>query len=359
MRSFLFLYLSLLSFTISIVTSCNQETKAITIKRAFYYWQSGSGILYQSDTKLLDTLGVEKLYMKFFELIPDENLSAIPSAKMSFNESDYHREMAISDKIEIIPVVYILNSVFTGIEENELDALADNTIHLLNKYLKERFYNERKINEIQIDCDWTKSTGSIYFRFLQILKQKSAKKISCTLRLYPYKYRQSMGIPPVDRVMLMCYNLVNPLQNPDMNSILQPEELEKYLTGNEAYPLPIDISLPVFSYHQWYRNGRFMGLLENVLDDKQNHLKPESNLWYLATHDFHNDGYHFIKAGDRIKIEKINTEILNKTIALLNEYIDFRDDITVTLFHLHDNVLNNFTHHDLENIYSFTGNSHP
>ncbi|MBK7469002.1 MAG: hypothetical protein IPJ43_20660 [Saprospiraceae bacterium] len=58
------------------------------------------------------------------------------------------------------------------------------------------------------------------FLFPTKLKSISDKEISATLRLYPYKYTDNMGVPPVDKVMLMCYNLLNPLENLKQNSIL-------------------------------------------------------------------------------------------------------------------------------------------
>lgn len=59
--------------------------------------------------------------------------------------------------------------------------------------------------ELQIDCDWTAGTKDKYFRFLKKFKELNpGKTISVTVRMYPYKYKEKLGVPPVDRAMLMC-----------------------------------------------------------------------------------------------------------------------------------------------------------
>ncbi|MEM0544143.1 hypothetical protein WFZ85_16275, partial [Flavobacterium sp. j3] len=93
--------------------------------------------------------------------------------------------------------------------------------------------------------------------FLKKLKEISKKEISCTLRLYPYKYPDKMGVPPVDKVMIMCYNLINPLENENKNSILDLAELESYLISVPKYHKHIVIAFPIYSWMQVYLNKRF------------------------------------------------------------------------------------------------------
>lgn len=111
-----------------------------------------------------------------------------------------------------------------------------------------------EFGEIQIDCDWTLKTKVNYFAFLNALKKISHKTISCTLRLYPFKYPEIMGTPPVDKATLMCYNLTKPLESENKNSILDNNELRSYLKNTEKYPIHLDIALPLFS--MMYQNGR-------------------------------------------------------------------------------------------------------
>ena len=137
---------------------------------------------------------------------------------------------------------------------------------VINKYCYYENYDKTKdkifdFNEIQIDCDWTKYSKEKYFYLLKKIKELSDKKLSCTLRLYPYKYPDIMGVPPVDKATLMCYNLIKPLSQQNKNSILDIEELKKYLNEKKSSPLHLDIVLPTFYWTQLYQNNQFVQLL--------------------------------------------------------------------------------------------------
>ena len=49
--------------------------------------------------------------------------------------------------------------------------------------------------------------------------------MSATIRLHQVKYRADTGVPPVDRGMLMAYNLLPPDQAGERSSILDNREL--------------------------------------------------------------------------------------------------------------------------------------
>ncbi|MBK9994583.1 MAG: glycoside hydrolase family 18 protein [Saprospiraceae bacterium] len=231
-----------------------------------------------------------------------------------------------------------------------MDALADNINFLINKYQKAEFKNF-SINEIQMDCDWTLKSKENYFYFLQKLKSISDKEISATLRLYPYKYTDNMGVPPVDKVMLMCYNLLNPLENLSKNSILDLEELKSYLINVQPYPKHVDIALPIYSWAQVYHNEIFSAIL--YTDNKQLMpiIKEEKPLWYSVTQDKVIDDT-YLRIGDKIKYENIDAAKIKEAIVLLKKYIHFNKNTTVTLFHLDEDQFNKFTNEELTTFYT-------
>jgi hypothetical protein len=194
--------------------SCSPN-KIEKVERAFYYWKSDES-LHREDIQLCRNLGVEKLYLKFFEVNYSAELGAFPDSKVNF----WRYGLEDDDLIKVIPVVYIRNNVFKEVNQKEIEDLAKNIDFLITKYLDEKFRSLPQVQEYQIDCDWTLTTKDNYFYFLKKLKSISNRRISCTLRLYPYKFPDKMGVPPVDRATLMCYNLINPLENRDLNSIL-------------------------------------------------------------------------------------------------------------------------------------------
>lgn len=325
--------------------SCTNH-KIENVERAFYFWKSNSN-LSEEEGKVCDSLGVKKLYIKFFEVNYNEERGSFPESKTSWWGSYYEN----SRFNEVVPTVYLRNVVFLKSTREELDILADNVNYLISKYSEERFKEGTVMNEYQMDCDWTLKTKDNYFYFLNKLKVLSGKQISCTLRLYPYKYPEKMGVPPVDKVTLMCYNLLNPLQNPTKNSILDLSELRSYLNVDKKYPKHLDIALPVFSWAQVYHNGRFSEVLYTNAKNLKGILKQQSSLWYIVTHDtVINDTY--LRDGDKIKYEEMDAEKIKEAITLLKKNIDFDKNTTVALFDLNENHLQNFTNEELSSFYS-------
>ncbi|MFD2600573.1 hypothetical protein [Flavobacterium suzhouense] len=328
----------------AVVASCSH--KAEHVEKAFYYWKNNEYSFSESERNLLESTGVKKMYVKFFEVEKNEVMGNIPVAK-----TELHMYNNMED-VNLVPTVYIRNEVFKGCTKQSLDLLADNVNFLINKYRTDyKFKNIQKVDEYQMDCDWTISTKDNYFYFLKRLKELSQKKISCTLRLYPYKYPDKMGVPPVDRVMLMCYNLIKPLEDHERNSILDNKEFSAYLDTDEKYPLHIDIALPVYSWVQVYQNNHFQKLLYTDTKSIKAILKPEKDFWYQVQNDtVINDFY--LRQGDKIKIEEIGGEQLKGAIDIIKKRVKLDKSITVSLFHLDDEQLKSYSNEEIKGFYS-------
>lgn len=343
-RQYLILFV-LITVCLIPLFSCKYKRVRV-LDRAFYYWKSDA-FINNNEIAKCDSLYVNKLYVKFFEVNNNIERGNFPEAKTNW----YDRYGDGSTFREIVPTVYLRNVVFLNSSKADLDILADNVNFLIKKYCEEKFQDSTRVEEFQMDCDWTPKTKDKYFYFLKKLKAISQKEISCTLRLYPYKYREKMGVPPVDRATLMCYNLLNPLQNPRKNSILDLEELRSYLNVKEEYPLRLDIALPVYSWAQVYHNERFSGVLYTNTNQLKSILKQEKMLWYTVTKDtVINDQY--LRVGDKIKYEEIDTQKIKTAIKLLKNSMDFDDNTTIALFHLDEEQLNNFTNAQLSDFYA-------
>ena len=342
-----FLFVLAISVIVQI-TSCTQS-KIENVERAFYYWKSNS-YLSDNEKKICDSLDVKKLYIKFFEVNFNEERGNFPEAK-----TDWWGRYSEGNKFsEIVPTVYLQNVVFLKSSKKDLEVLADNVNFLISKYCNEKFREGTVMNEFQMDCDWTLKTKNNYFYFLKKLKAISGKQISCTLRLYPYKYPNKMGVPPVDKVTLMCYNLLNPIENPDKNSILDLSELKSYLNVREKYPKHLDIALPVYSWAQVYHNERFSGVLYTNTKKLKSILTQEKPLWYSVKQDtVINNTY--LRIGDKVKYEEIDSEKIKGAITLLKKNIDFDKNTTIALFHLDEEQLNNFTNEELSDFYTDFG----
>jgi len=337
----------LLAFS-AVFFSCSH--KAEHVERAFYYWKNNEYELTGGERQLLDALKIRKMYLKCFEVEYNDVMGGIPIAKSRMHEPYYYDDEKRHDSINVIPAVYIKNEVFLKSSRQELDTLAANVDFLAVKYIK--IYKKGiKVKELQIDCDWTLKSRDNYFYFLNKLKKISGKQISCTLRLYPYKYPDKMGVPPVDKATLMCYNLINPLASKNQNSILDVDELSKYLNKRRKYKLHLDIALPVFSWAQLYQNNRFKAIIypEDILNDKSfKRLKP---FWYEVNKDTVIDDF-YLREGDVVKFETIKDKNISDAIAIIKKNIVFTDTTTITLFHLDDKQLKKYSYETLSGFYS-------
>lgn len=333
-------------FLLIAVTTCACKTKPVVL-RSFYFWKSNNYYLLNAEKEYLDTLHIQKLYVKVFEVGNDRVWGNAPVSKTSLRINKWD-----SVNAEIIPVVFLKNEVLHHISKVALDSLADNVNHLCRKILQERF--ERGYSEIQIDCDWTQSTKDSYFYFLKKLKILSGKAISVTLRLYPYKYPDKMGIPPADRATLMCYNLVNALENQSKNSILEINELRQYLSKNRKYPIHLDIALPAYSWMLVYQNGQFRGVISQQNENIITKLELVKPLWYEVFRDTVIDEY-YLRRGDKIKYETVSPVVLQQAIELIKSSSILDDSVIVSIFHLDEHKLNNFSYETLDSVYTAFG----
>lgn len=325
--------------------SCTKENKVHKVERAFYYWKSDNSINYVESKLMLSQ--VNKVYVKFFEVDYSEAMGNYPYDKLE----SYNTILETNDKISIIPTVFIKNEIFKYNTTKDLDELADNIVFLIDKRCGEKLKSTAVANEIQIDCDWTKSTKEKYFYLLKKIKEVSKKQISCTLRLYPYKYRQAMGVPPVDKATLMCYNLVKPLTKSDKNSILDIDELKSYLDKKRSYPLHLDVALPVYSWSQLYQNNHFQKLVNVASSDLSGFTRKIKPMWYEVTKDtsLHWDDYY--RVADQIKCEEVSSETINEAITIIKNNVELDEDITVSLFDLDESVFTKYSHEEISRFY--------
>jgi hypothetical protein len=339
---------------LTVLSSCHHN-KIENIERAFYYWKSKEYGLNDDESKWFDTLNVKKLYVKFFEVKYDEAMGNIPISKNRLYIYNYKKK---DEEINnnVVPTVFIKNDVFIKSSKSEIDTLISNVEFLIKKYKKERFSTKNnEIKEIQFDCDWTLKSKENYFYFLREFQKKSNIDLSCTLRLYPYKYRTKMGIPPVKKVTLMCYNLIQPFENKSKNSILDIDELKSYLTVDEKYPLHMDIALPIFSWCHHYQYDQFQGFTNLKAEDLKKIATKKSDLWYEITKDsVINEVYY--RQGDKIKFEEVNENTVEDVVKILKGKVRFDKECTVILFHLDSDNLKSYNYEALDKFYTSFSN---
>ena len=330
-----------------IFLSCNISKKhePRTIERAFYFWKSVFKLSTQ-EKDVLTNLKVQNLYIKYFDV--DWNgprNTALPVAQLTAPDSFFLR----TTKLNIVPTVFITNETIFKINIYQTEALANKIIILVNS-LNSNF-GIKLINELQIDCDWTAGTKDKYFALLKFLQKKQNNiNFSSTIRLHQIKYLNKTGVPPVKKGMLMCYNMGNLSNINTSNSILDVDDLKKYIGDLQNYPLPLDVALPIFEWKVLFRNNVFKGILENMPDSllTQNIFSTKGNR-NKALIDTILYGYE-IKKNDIIRTEKSNYTAVLKTAKLISEKLS-GNTARVSFFHLDNLTLKKYKLHEMENIY--------
>lgn len=290
--------LILFLLSILIFSSCKEKEKPAL---SFYYWKTQFQLNF-AEKEVLEDHQIQKLYIRYFDIdIQTATLQTYPKAPIRFIDS-------IPAGMEIIPVIYIKNKVLENSSLPELDSLA----HLMLSMIQQ--INQiigKDAHEIQLDCDWTVSTADKYFHFIESLKTLFPHTISATIRLHQIKYPEMTGVPPVDKGVLMYYN-IGEISSDNQNSIYEKEIAKKYVKHLKNYPLPLDIALPIFAWGQQIRNNKVIKLLNKI---DINSFKNDSNFVALSEqklqtkHAFFKAGYYF-QENDIIKLEYITEKDL-------------------------------------------------
>lgn len=292
-----------------LILSCN---KSEDHPYTFYYWKTRLALNAQEKEVLYKTT-VPFLYTRFFDI----DKTGEKFQPVGVITKDHSFEL----KQKIVPVVFITNRSFLYIRKEEISFLARNIHQLIRKKITD--YHLNAGNEIQIDCDWTLGTRDDYFAFLKELKKISGKEVTCTLRLHQVKDKTEVGIPPVDKVYLMCYSTSSPLENSDKNSILDVNILKSYLAHIDQYPIrKIEVALPIYS---WGIVTNYLGKhkLINALSEKD---LQHPDFKKISDHEIEilKDGFYFgnyMNKGFRIKVESISDSLLSEAVNFLDRKI--------------------------------------
>lgn len=349
-----------------IFLSC--EKKEIT--HSFCYWKTGWNNS-QEDSLLKKQMNVKHFYVRFFDV--DWNPYEKEARPVATFDGNYNP----ANDVEMTPSIFITNEVLLNSDKEKLDVLAKNIDKRIDQILDQISENKRrdfaykysqkvnrsyetklmdsimeierkkgnlKVKEVLIDCDWSVKSKDNYFYLLQKLKENKKYQISATIRLWQYKYYEKAGIPPVDKGLLMCYNLSSPNDKKTENSIGTSKELEQYITHNK-YDLPLDIALPIFSWSVVFRGNEFKGIISDERDinfkkDTLNFKKINDNKFV-----FKNDlviGETYFRNGDEVRIEQVSDEEMQKMIKRIKSKITLKNNAKVTFFSWDHKFIKNY-----------------
>lgn len=320
--------------------SCTKREKT---QRAFYFWKSAWEINAYEE-QMLDSLHTSKVYVKLFDVTWNpQKASANPAAKLTLKDS-------LSSKYQYVPVVYITNEALLKTTAAEIPGLALK-IHELTQLITNKI--NLTYSEIQFDCDWSDLSKENYFLLLAELRKQYKKPVvfSATIRLHQIKYYKRTGIPPVDRGMLMYYNMGKVGDLRSVNSIYNKTDAEKYTDHISDYPLPCDVALPIFRWGVLFQHGKIAALI-NLLTEKdliEAGFTKNSNGYYSPPKAMYFKGY-YLEPDNLIRLEEITPALAMEAAQLVAKEIPHHD-ITVSLYHLEPEYLKAYGKENLEKIY--------
>lgn len=325
--------------------SCSSD-RVVKSGRAFYYWKSVFDIS-PAERELMHSMQVQTLYVRYFDVDWDPGRQQpVPLAPVRPARSNPAKNLSLP----VVPTVFITNETMLRIPESVIPKLATDMLRLIAS--THEVLGVKPSTQVQIDCDWNASSKDRYFSLLKELQAQDTQHLySATIRLHQLKYATTTGVPPVSRGMLMCYNMGN-LKNPDtQNSILDPQEVQLYTQGLQAYALPLDVALPLFGWTVRFRNQQFAGLLP-FTDQKaiRTIATPAGDNRFRVMNDTLLFGYALQK-GDILRVEESQLEEILHAAGLLQNTVS-KDSFSVTLYHLDSTLLNKFTTHELETVFN-------
>ncbi|WP_264537146.1 hypothetical protein [Flavobacterium sp. N1736] len=376
MKNIIYIFL----FAVLNGASCEKEHEVI---RSFCYWKTDLNFEKEEDS-LIRELDVKHLYVRFFDV--DWN----PYAKEPLPVASIRNTSLNESNPEITPSIFITNEVVLQANTKQLDSLASriaqrvkqigeninqskadkiaNSIVYPKDYYKQKDFKRLNYDsikaielaklkvdfkEILIDCDWTEKSKKNYFYLLQQIKKGfPTSKIAATIRLWQYKFAEKAGVPPVDKGLLMCYNLTKPDDFKTKNSIGTSDELAQYITHSN-YKLKLDIALPLYSWAVVFRGNQFKGILSDYdqLRNDSIKLKKVSDSKYVLQDDVL-VSQTYLRNGDEIRIEKISEDELEKMISIIKDKIKIDNQTKITFFSFDKKYINDYGTQNIANYYA-------
>lgn len=290
-----------------LVASCSKKKETV---HSVYYWETSLNID-SAERAFLTAHNVKRVYCRYFDVVMDDNGNPQPNATLSFDSK-------IPDSIEVVPVVYILNDCMKKANDKlVLEILT--RIEQMNET-----NNIHNVNEIQIDCDWTRSTREDFFNFLRGMRKychDQCWSLSATIRLH----QLDEEAPPVDRGVLMVYNTGNPADISKEKPILDIRDVAPYMKYLKDYKLPLSAAYPLYQWKILFRGKKFKEII-------------------------HDDDDIHVFAGDTIITREPSLDdILSAEQAVEKARSDVNNE--VILYHLSNSNIKRFKSSDYERIY--------
>ena len=216
-----------------LLAGCSRH-EGLNEENAAYYWRT-EWRLDSTEQAFLAQHDIRKIYLRYFDVVM-ENGEPTPNATLTFAQPVTRRQ-------KIVPTVYITEDCM----HHHWPALAHRLVERISQM------NETNgvagVDELQIDCDYTSRSRTIYYRFLDSVRQEArhhGMHLSTTIRLHQLQ----MPAPSADYGVLMLYNTGDPRRFTERNPVLDLRDVRPYLRHLANYPLPLAAAYPVYCWQR-------------------------------------------------------------------------------------------------------------
>ena len=204
-------------------------------ENSVYYWRT-EWRLDSTERAFLKQYHINKVYCRYFDVMPDESGEPMPNATIVFAEK-------VTQDLELVPTVFITENCMHQRHEGLARKLVERIVQM------NETNDVANVRKIQIDCDYTGRSRQLYYDFLSEVRQEAQRhqlRLSTTIRLH----QLSMPAPPVDYGVLMLYNTGDPQKFQERNPILDQRDVQPYLRYLADYSLPLAAAYPVFLWQR-------------------------------------------------------------------------------------------------------------
>jgi len=270
---------------------------------SFYHWKAkavGSDLTKQT----LEQTGTSTIYLHYFDVTPKK--------KRSYWDDGIYPDYVLKEvdplykDYDIVPVVFIANDILK--DEPNIEKLTSKIAGLIDQISQHHFNTTH--SEIQLDCDWNQSTRAAFFQLIESLKERYT--VTATIRLHQIKYPEKTGVPPIDKGVLMLYN-VGDLKNFEQNSILESSIVSAYVSSQTDYPIELDLALPLFSQtvlknkENKENKVKLIKGTDRELLESDAHFQKTGPLTFEVVNDTLYNGF-YLSNGYQLKLEEVTEQ---------------------------------------------------
>jgi len=298
------------------------------------YIQNSVFQLNEVEKEFINYQDIQKVYVRFFEAgFNEKTKKPYISNLLTINEKP-------TKAYRIVPIIIIKDKIFQYVNNENIEELSNFICQKITQIISDHKLTD--IIEIQVDCDWELNSKIKYFKLLENIRKNMLfedKILTATLKLQKINFIKISDVLPIDRCMLKCYNTGNIRDYNLKNSIFDFKESEKYIEIIKNFPIPVDLSIPVFSRAIVFKIQKFKMLIDNITEEE---IKSSNKFEILQS--------HYFKAKENLELKGCliqKDEIIRAEATDFSQLLKFAEktklnnaNYTVTLFYLNDAITN-------------------